>query len=973
MAGERFSVVRPDDLLVLDVELVNLVVDGDRLARADRSQPAHLLVHLPPQHVLEASIGVGEVPPKPLPAFVAGPSRLVLTLADGVDEIEFSVEGILTWWPPGRLGSQTVPRSFPPDDPDDPTTFNGLPVTAIEFPSRLLICHENDARWWHRTRPFTADGRTEVWHTRLVPVEGPPAELRLRAFGLRRGRPARPWSLPTEAQLEDVLFLVNTEEIPPPVQGPVLEAANRLGIDQSLAWQLIVEAWQAGSYRPQPLYTERFMLTALGASVRMRGQWDYPDVRHDVDAFVRLLRELGVPDPAVEHYHHVAGLGRDQYVRVVERGRLHTGHRAAITEIRERVFDTDEKGWPVAALVRRRFITVQEPEVRYGGRDLPFVSLRITDTVTPPLAADTDERAPFWIRLDSGQDHLFTVIGTDSRGGQVTFTLPAVFVPASASLPDPVYRDGPEERRTRPLGNQVVALADDGGATTSFPVGSMTFGLPDVAALTMAKAAVLVPAVEELTGEAAEQTVTYLQAYVDDGLEHAASGAFLALTGDGVPLDLGADQVGGLAGPAATLNTISSRGGVLPDALATAGTFTEDQLAAVFAGARLLGSVSLAKVLAAVTTPLDAAAFPSQQELTEEMRSRLAGAREPSLPVPILRTTRVPDGTELQYLWKPALRSVDLAGLGRLDLDRAWLVLDARTLRGTGGTVTTTVTGTLRAFAIDFAGVAKAEFEELTFTSRPGVKPDVSARGVELTFQGELDFVNELQKLLPKDCFGAGSLVEVTPEGVKAGYALAVPTVQVGVFNLQNLVVSAVLTIPFGEEPTRLRFALSERHSPFVLTVMAFGGGGFFALEVGTEGVVSVEGALEFGGSVALDLGVASGGVYLMGGVYFRWTDGSAKVTGYVRCGGYLSVLGIVSVSVEFYLALEYEKKTIEGQKISVVRGVGGVTLSVRVLFFSKTVTLSLEKSFEGSPGDPTFEECVEPADWDAYCLAFAG
>jgi hypothetical protein len=108
-----------------------------------------------------------------------------------------------------------------------------------------------------------------------------------------------------------------------------------------------------------------------------------------------------------------------------------------------------------------------------------------------------------------------------------------------------------------------------------------------------------------------------------------------------------------------------------------------------------------------------------------------------------------------------------------------------------------------------------------------------------------------------------------------------------------------------------------------------------------------------------------------MGGVYFQLTgDGAVTVQGYLRCGGYLSVLGLISVSVEFYLALEYHK---DASGNTMLRGQGSVTVSVRVVLFSKSVSLKLERSFGGSPGDPTFEDCVEPADWDEYCLAFAG
>ncbi|MGW9433502.1 hypothetical protein ACWHA1_36995, partial [Streptomyces decoyicus] len=151
--------------------------------------------------------------------------------------------------------------------------------------------------------------------------------------------------------------------------------------------------------------------------------------------------------------------------------------------------------------------------------------------------------------------------------------------------------------------------------------------------------------------------------------------------------------------------------------------------------------------------------------------------------------------------------------------------------------------------------------------------------------------------------------------------------------------------------------------------VSLFGGGGYFSMLVDTSGVRAVEGALEFGGSAALDLGVASGGVSVMAGVHFLFADGDVTLGGYLRCNGFLTVLGIVTVSVEFYLELSYEKH--DGQ--SVVRGRGTLTVSVRIAFFSKSVKLELERSFSGAPGDPTFAQCISKEhDWREYCAAFA-
>ena len=70
---------------------------------------------------------------------------------------------------------------------------------------------------------------------------------------------------------------------------------------------------------------------------------------------------------------------------------------------------------------------------------------------------------------------------------------------------------------------------------------------------------------------------------------------------------------------------------------------------------------------------------------------------------------------------------------------------------------------------------------------------------------------------------------------------------------------------------------------------------------------------------------------------------------GYLRCGGSLSVLGIVRVSVEFYLCFTYffEPKKAKGRAT--------LTVEVAIACFSKSVELTVEKSFGGEGADPSF------------------
>ena len=68
-----------------------------------------------------------------------------------------------------------------------------------------------------------------------------------------------------------------------------------------------------------------------------------------------------------------------------------------------------------------------------------------------------------------------------------------------------------------------------------------------------------------------------------------------------------------------------------------------------------------------------------------------------------------------------------------------------------------------------------------------------------------------------------------------------------------------------------------------------------------------LEAAFEFGAAIAIDFGVASGGVHVMAGIYFKMEPGKASLTGYFRLGGYVDVLGLISASIELYMDLTYD------------------------------------------------------------------
>jgi hypothetical protein len=269
-------------------------------------------------------------------------------------------------------------------------------------------------------------------------------------------------------------------------------------------------------------------------------------------------------------------------------------------------------------------------------------------------------------------------------------------------------------------------------------------------------------------------------------------------------------------------------------------------------------------------------------------------------------------------------------------------------------------------------------FETIEFLLAAGKKPDVNVKfreGNGIEFAGPLSFINTLKDIIPFDGFSDPPYLDVTAEGINAGFDLAIPDLAVGVFALTNIALGANLRVPFVDESIETSFNFSTRESPFRLQVALFAGGGFFGITITPDGVRVLEAAFEFGAAISINFGVASGGVSVMAGVYFRLeTEGgetNAQLTGYFRLRGEVDVLGLISASIELYLELTYETST--GKAV----GRATLTIEVEVLFLSFSVQISCEKKFAGSNGDPTFAEVMgappgQPRPWDAYCLAFA-
>lgn len=253
------------------------------------------------------------------------------------------------------------------------------------------------------------------------------------------------------------------------------------------------------------------------------------------------------------------------------------------------------------------------------------------------------------------------------------------------------------------------------------------------------------------------------------------------------------------------------------------------------------------------------------------------------------------------------------------------------------------------------ASFIELNFEKIEFRVDTAAKMDVDVLLTDIKFVGPLSFVETLRDLIPLDGFSDPPHLDITPQGIDAGFNVALPAIAIGVFNLSNLSLGAGFTVPFIGQPLSVRFNFCTREQPFNLSVCMFGGGGFFGITLDPKGVQIMEAAFEFGASISVNLGVASGGVHVMAGIYFRMEKTACSLAGYFRMGGYVSVLGIVSVSIELYLEMRYE---FESGKCA---GRATLTIEIEIFMFSTSVEISCERKFAGANGDPGFRDLMGP------------
>ncbi|QSX75883.1 hypothetical protein HIV01_005075 [Lysobacter arenosi] len=327
----------------------------------------------------------------------------------------------------------------------------------------------------------------------------------------------------------------------------------------------------------------------------------------------------------------------------------------------------------------------------------------------------------------------------------------------------------------------------------------------------------------------------------------------------------------------------------------------------------------------------------------------------------------------IRFEWKPEVASWPDETDPLLRLKKDSLVFAVQGQTGLDGKAKLEALAELRDFTLHLfpkAELLALKFDHFTFKSGTAGKPEVDVVLNDITFKGVLSFVEGIKDLIPLDGFSDPPMLKVTPEGMSAGFMLALPDLALGMFSISNLSLNADVQVPFIGKAVTVGFGFCTRERPFTIAVAFLGGGGWIGMRASAKGLDVLEIGLEAGACIAVNFGVASGSVSAMVGVYIRLESEAGSITGYFRIRGEVDVLGLISAAIELYMELMYQPPT--GKLV----GQASITVNVSVIGISKSVRISAQRVFSGSNGDPSFLQIMDAgsgtsAAWTTYCLAF--
>jgi hypothetical protein len=481
----------------------------------------------------------------------------------------------------------------------------------------------------------------------------------------------------------------------------------------------------------------------------------------------------------------------------------------------------------------------------------------------------------------------------------------------------------------------------------------------------MEAASVVIPAVKGLLPDVPEREIKLVDDYITGGFQSAQNGVYAGMTeAIGKAEDIGGQIRNGLAKPSTVISGISRElGAVASETLEKAKDVARADFNKLKEGldlsdsipdAKLFGVIPLRKIVQLVgrgqMPDINVLELPEKIERTWSWAAPVgrqnfgiltfAPKMKPAgLVITSKTTVTIPKPKELAGGAKSQATVKLDAFLGHIKAEGTPKPTKPDDLPGQRKD---------QVIAINLLDLLEVEISELRIHAEytvgqpiptPSVKPILASQPVK--FMGPLAFLGSLQNGLS---FG-GLDLGIDADFIHVKSSTTIPPISFGAFSCRNLALKSGLALPFSDRTLRYEFAFSSFQKPFELSVMGFAGRGYFGAAFESNGNRELIGALEFGGALSFDIGIASGGLYVMAGGYLKITNSATELAGYLRAGGGLDVLGLVHVCVEFFLALAY-RHTDNGSRLY---GYCEITVSIDVAFLSYDVHLGMEKNIAGS------------------------
>jgi hypothetical protein len=868
---------------------------------------------------------------------------------------------------------------------NDPIGPLGELETSLEVPLRIYLSPTKLAGWKHLKKTDPDKGIIketnklfELWHTRM---------------GTKTSNGIDETDFTIEQRIVRALWADDANKdykvLPSNGDDNVLGKTSFTSRDRH---QIVHESsnFQIPQFVPQPVKAYKLFLTTLGAWLDSELLVDFKKLQAaGIQGSLNLLK-----------WRHIETLGREHYVEIVNAGYvMPLGHEAVSVKITER---KPHGGTGTATNFQRIIVVITEPVKEYNYHDGSGVfmnfccsKVELITTVTPILDtpqkfvpsshSSMSDKDQFIIR-SSNKDFLFKIKAEDLDGNLIDFSMPLVFVSTVAlgvSLNTPQliteYNKGIKITNDTNFNGQKFALATkaENGTDTAYTTYGVSFKAkqytnanePQGFLPILDQATIIEPSYQRLTGNADPVSVSL----VDDKNDGNVFAKFNA--NKKIDFSGQTDKTGGLAAPNFNLTGLSKAAGAFGGDIAK---FKSKSASATdffnpgfnLPEPKLFGVFKLSDILDFAIDGSDP--YSLDLPLAQRVNPR----------IPNLVTENTPDAFITSYVIKPNFNITGLntafAGLIPKNLKDSFSITTLVKAYKKNPTAPEFSTDAwLKNFSVGIVKLGSEylvtiNFKQIRFTATAGKKADVSVDMEDecLTFGGPLSFINEITKLIDPKGFSDPPYLDVSPFGIKCGYTLALPNLQMGAFTLSNLSLGAEVNLPFSGGPLTFGFRFCERQQPFTLTISCLGGGGFFGLELDLNGIRQIEAALEFGAAVSLNFGVASGSVSVMAGIYFKMefknNQNDTTLTGYVRINGAVSVLGLITASIELYLALTYKSD------IGKAYGEASLEINIEILFFSTSVTIHTQKTFAGSGDDPNFKMSLTQGDWQEYCGAFA-